>query len=132
MQTMNQTQTSAALSDLHARMALAGCPQRPIDDYSCVSVVGGWQTRNNSTMELFGPVYNSSSDLYAWQRENLPKREPQTADDIERAAIAYWVAHGKALALQCGSRGSFAALIGDAFIRADKRNAARLISDFPD
>jgi hypothetical protein len=45
---------------------------------------------------------------------------------------AYWVAHAKALKLQTGSRGSFAALIGDAFIRADSRNAARLIAAFPE
>lgn len=54
------------------------------------------------------------------------------ADDIERAAIAYWTAHGKALDLERGARGTFAALIGEAFTRADKKNAARLISAFPD
>lgn len=49
----------------------------------------------------------------------------QTAHD------AYWTAHAKALELISGG-GTFAALIGQAFTRADKTGAARLIAAFPE
>lgn len=37
----------------------------------CKSVVGGWQTCVVETGYLFGPVFNSVNDLWAWQRANL-------------------------------------------------------------
>ncbi len=37
----------------------------------CVSVVGGWQTAVIATGYRFGPVFNSSIDLWAWQAANL-------------------------------------------------------------
>ncbi len=39
----------------------------------CKSVVGGWQTMVVETGYLFGPVYNSITDLWNWQRVNLYK-----------------------------------------------------------
>ena len=37
----------------------------------CKNVPGGWQTCVVETGYLFGPVYNSINDLWAWQRANL-------------------------------------------------------------
>jgi hypothetical protein len=71
------------------------------------------------------------SDLHAHMSIAGTPQRPITACE-QTAQESYWIAHGKALDLQRGSHGSFAALIGDAFIRADSRNAARLISAFPD
>lgn len=42
--------------------------------YSCQSVLGGWQTIDNDTSALIGPVFNSCNDLWNWQRDNLPKK----------------------------------------------------------
>lgn len=36
-----------------------------------VSVVGGWQTGVKGTGVTFGPVYNSITDLWRWQRDNI-------------------------------------------------------------
>lgn len=38
----------------------------------CVSVIGGWQTENEDG-ELFGPIFNKVTDLWAWQKQNLIK-----------------------------------------------------------
>ena len=37
---------------------------------TCVSVIGGWQSYAVLTDELFGPVFNAVTDLWAWQRAN--------------------------------------------------------------
>lgn len=66
----------------------------------------------------------------AAQQSGMTHAHPEGTDQTSRDV--YWIAHAKALALQTGSRGSFAAIIGDAFIRADSRNAARLIGAFPE
>lgn len=66
----------------------------------------------------------------AAQQSGATHAHPEGTDQTSRDV--YWIAHAKALALQTGSRGSFAAIIGDAFIRADSRNAARLIAAFPE
>lgn len=75
-----------------------------------------------------------SEELYKLARATFRNAEthahPEGTDQTSRDV--YWIAHAKALALQTGSRGSFAAIIGDAFIRADSRNAARLIAAFPE
>jgi len=41
--------------------------------YSCLSVVGGWQTMVKATGELIGPAFHRIGDLWAWQRANLYK-----------------------------------------------------------
>ncbi len=41
--------------------------------YSCLSVVGGWQTQVRATGELIGPVFRRVSELWMWQRANLYK-----------------------------------------------------------
>ena len=41
---------------------------------SCVNVPGGWQTvvyTADDNEYPFGPVYNSITDLWSWQRANL-------------------------------------------------------------
>lgn len=58
-----------ALAFLKACTVEPGVP----DGFSCVSVVGGWQTRDNKTGALLGPVFNACTDLWAWQRNNLPR-----------------------------------------------------------
>jgi hypothetical protein len=40
-------------------------------EFTCVSVLGGWQTRIRETNLLIGPVFNKTTELWAWQRENL-------------------------------------------------------------
>lgn len=40
-------------------------------NYSCISVVGGWQTLNENTGELIGPTFHKIQDLWNWQRNNL-------------------------------------------------------------
>lgn len=42
--------------------------------YQCVSVLGGWVTEDMETSVKFGPVFNAVSDLWDWQRDNLPKK----------------------------------------------------------
>jgi hypothetical protein len=37
----------------------------------CLSVAGGWQTVVKETGYTFGPIYNSITDLWKWQRVNL-------------------------------------------------------------
>ena len=43
--------------------------------YQCRSVVGGWQTVqlgfDGEVSEFIGPVFNSITDLWKWQRANL-------------------------------------------------------------
>lgn len=47
--------------------------------YACKSVVGGWQTvaqfLNDETEYLVGPIFNSCTALWAWQKLNLPMGE---------------------------------------------------------
>jgi hypothetical protein len=38
---------------------------------SCLSVVGGWQSRDEVSGLTFGPVFNKVGDLWEWQRENV-------------------------------------------------------------
>lgn len=47
-------------------------------DFACKSVLGGWQTivRIGEYEALIGPVFNKSTDLWAWQKDNLPKETP--------------------------------------------------------
>lgn len=35
---------------------------------TCISVLGGWQTSVDG--RLFGPVFNKTTDLWAWQAAN--------------------------------------------------------------
>lgn len=44
--------------------------------YLSTSVLGGWQTQEASTGRLFGPVFNSCTDLWNWQRGNLVQEPP--------------------------------------------------------
>lgn len=37
----------------------------------CRSVVGGWQSFDEDSGLLFGPVYNKVNDLWEWQRYNV-------------------------------------------------------------
>ena len=43
--------------------------------YACWSVVGGWVTASvnaeGEPIEFIGPVFNSITDLWKWQRDNL-------------------------------------------------------------
>ena len=39
--------------------------------YSCLSVVGGWQTVETETGVTVGPAFHRIQDLWAWQRANL-------------------------------------------------------------
>ena len=43
--------------------------------YACWSVVGGWVTASvnaeGEPIEFIGPVFNSITDLWKWQRANL-------------------------------------------------------------
>ena len=55
--------------------------------YQCLSVPGGWQTQNVETGAMLGPVFSSATDLWDWQRDNLPPLEPPpgyTAEELER------------------------------------------------
>jgi hypothetical protein len=47
----------------------------------CKSVLGGWQTCVKETDYLFGPVFNSVNELWAWQRTNLYGAAPATNFD---------------------------------------------------
>mgnify|MGYP003342568484 FL=1 len=40
-------------------------------ELQCASVAGGWQTEIKATGYRFGPVFNSITDLWRWQRENV-------------------------------------------------------------
>lgn len=42
--------------------------------FICKSVIGGWQTAlvYRDVEICFGPVFNSATDLWNWQAENLP------------------------------------------------------------
>ncbi len=50
---------------------------------SCLNVPGGWQSQDDVTGDTFGPVFNKCTDLWAWQRANLPKTD-YTAEELER------------------------------------------------
>lgn len=38
---------------------------------SCKSVAGGWQTALAETGETFGPIFNSVTDLWDWQKKTF-------------------------------------------------------------
>lgn len=38
---------------------------------SCLSVVGGWQSFDNTLKVTFGPAFHEITDLWAWQKENI-------------------------------------------------------------
>jgi hypothetical protein len=40
--------------------------------YCSVSTLAGWRT-SDARGRLFGPAYNSATDLWDWQRTNLPR-----------------------------------------------------------
>lgn len=44
---------------------------RDSDIFCCRSLTGGWQTAVKKTGYLFGPVFNSCTDLWNWQGINL-------------------------------------------------------------
>ncbi len=46
--------------------------------FTCQSVPGGWQTRDERTGKMIGPVFNSVNDLWAWQSAN-PQEKPEPA-----------------------------------------------------
>ncbi len=56
------------------------------DNYTSRSVPGGWQTEDEATGRLIGPVFNKVNDLWAWQRANLEPKPPAgyTADELDR------------------------------------------------
>lgn len=37
----------------------------------CLNVLGGWQTAISKTGFLFGPIFNSCTDLWEWQRVHI-------------------------------------------------------------
>jgi hypothetical protein len=84
---------------------------------------------NANAFVMLDPILKEESQA---RREEIARALFRMAHTEQTARDSYWTAHEKALRLQNGSRGSFAALIGDAFIRADSRNAARLIEAFPE
>lgn len=40
-------------------------------EFCCLSVFGGWQSAFKSSGTLFGPVFNSTIDLWQWQKKHL-------------------------------------------------------------
>jgi hypothetical protein len=40
-------------------------------ELECRSVLGGWQTYICGTEVALGPVFNKSTDLWAWQQKNI-------------------------------------------------------------
>ena len=40
-------------------------------ELQCANVLGGWQTEIKATGYRFGPVFNSITDLWRWQREHV-------------------------------------------------------------
>jgi hypothetical protein len=45
-------------------------------EFFCISVINGWQTAfkdENGATWAFGPAFNKVNDLWAWQKNNLPK-----------------------------------------------------------
>lgn len=41
--------------------------------YQTASVVGGWQTEVKETGQRIGPIFNASTECWAWQAANLPR-----------------------------------------------------------
>lgn len=55
--------------------------------WACVSVVSGWQTRD-ATGALFGPVFNSTNDLWKWQgAERVREAAPDLLAALQEAEI---------------------------------------------
>ena len=56
------------------------------DEWTCVSVLGGWQTARAETGETFGPVFNDAKDLWDWQRAERVRiaAAPETAAERDR------------------------------------------------
>ena len=53
-------------------------------NYQCLSVPGGWQTIQVTSVEssldqqeLVGPVFRKITDLWEWQRDNLYQHQQQ-------------------------------------------------------
>lgn len=47
-------------------------------EYTCKSVVGGWQTfevdsRTGQSIRAIGPAFHEITNLWQWQRDNLSK-----------------------------------------------------------
>lgn len=40
-------------------------------EFTCISVLGGWQTGIKGSRVVIGPVFNKTTDLWAWQNSNL-------------------------------------------------------------
>lgn len=55
--------------------------------FECISVRGGWQTKEDKTGQLIGPVFKQCSEAWAWQKENFEEPTPPpgyTAEELER------------------------------------------------
>lgn len=59
-------------------------------DVHCVSVLGGWQTEVTATGYRFGPVFNSTADLWAWQKDNLYEKNPHLCATSAAPASVIW------------------------------------------
>lgn len=42
-----------------------------ISRYVCKSIVGGWQTYDRQNECFIGPAFQSTTDLWLWQKHNL-------------------------------------------------------------
>lgn len=40
---------------------------------NCKSVLGGWQTQTIESGYLFGPIFNKTTDLWAWQEKHISR-----------------------------------------------------------
>lgn len=40
---------------------------------NCKSVLGGWQTQTIESGYLFGPIFNKTTDLWAWQENHISR-----------------------------------------------------------
>ena len=53
---------------------------------TCQSVVGGWQTFSALYDMLIGPVFNKTTDLWDWQKENL-QNDSDLQDEVEKVLL---------------------------------------------
>lgn len=75
--------------------------------YCCKSVVGGWVTFDNVTGQEVGPIFNSATDLWKWQKESLLSETTQTPCNEHSHLCVNDGKHGRDeewVCQQCGDR----------------------------
>jgi hypothetical protein len=81
------------------------------------------------------PATLNDADRATLARLNTEGARVLADESIARRAsddFDYWRFHAEACEMSRGTRGGFAAHIGDAYCKADKRNARRLVAAFPE